>query len=104
MERAIAVIRCVRARLRAELRLEGHVGEYREPGFERLAPILLPEELGIREPRPHHAFVAGAHDFGSGAVDIADRDETRHQRAIGALECKISLMILQCRDQHLARQ
>ena len=68
------------------------------------APVLLPEEGGIREPRPHDALVARAHHCGVAALDVADRDEPRHQPPGAVLDREVALVILERRDQHFARQ
>ncbi len=38
------------------------------------------------------------------ALDVADGDEVRHQRAVHVLDREVALMILQRGDEHLARQ
>ena len=94
-------LRCAQG---AELRLESDRIERRATRGERLRAILLPEERGVGQARPHHALVAGAHHARARAVDVADRDEPRQQRAVASFEREIALMLLQRRDQHLARQ
>ena len=45
--------------LRAELFVEGDLLELRPQRVERALAVLVPEELGVGEPRAQHAFVAG---------------------------------------------
>ncbi len=90
--------------LRAELCLEGNVLESGEARCERLPAILFPEELGIGQPRSHHALVAGTHHGRLRAVDVADRDEPGHELARCIFEREVTLVVLQRRDQHFARQ
>src|SRR2546421_9349873 len=42
----------------------------------------LPEKGGVREARPHHALVAGAHRGRLAALDVAHGDEGRQQPAV----------------------
>ena len=77
-----------------------------KPRGQRLLAILAPEERRVRQARPHHALVAGAHLGGIAALDVADGDEMRAVSfAVDAPSHReISLVMLQRGDQHLARQ
>ena len=44
--------------LRAEFRMERDALEFFQPVFQLHLQIGFPEEFGIRQPRPHHAFIA----------------------------------------------
>ena len=48
---------------------------------ERLLAVLLPEERRVGQARAHHALVACAHLGRIAALDVADGDERRQQRA-----------------------
>ena len=89
---------------RAELVLERHFAQRIAPVLEPMPAIGGPEEVGVRQARPHHSFVAGDHLRGIGALDIGDGDEPRHQRRIRPAHREVALVILHRRDQHFGWQ
>ncbi len=87
-----------------ELRLERHLAQCFETILETLLAVRGPEECGIRQARAHHALVAGNHLRRIGALDVRDRDEPGHQRAVPVADREVTLVFLHRRDQNLGRQ
>ena len=90
--------------IRAQLGLEGDVGEVRDAARERLFLIGLPEEAGVVEAGAQYAFVAAPHEaFGVGG-DIHHRHEARRQLAVAVFHREVFLVVAHHRDQHFFRQ
>ena len=103
-------LRCQRAdapRLvaeRAELGLEGdRIEAARARGKRLLRSCSQKNAASARRGRTTRSLPA-THLRRIAAVDIADGDEARQQRAVRVFDGEIALVILQRRDQHLARQ
>ncbi len=89
---------------RAELGLESHRVEPLSSVRQRPLPVLVPEERRIREARAHDTLVALHNLRNVAALDVADRNEVRQQMTLRVLDGEVTLMVLQGRDEHFARQ
>ena len=78
----------------------------RQRALQRRLAVLVPEELGVRQPGAQHALVAG--DDGRAAVrrlDVGDDDEARRELARRASsQREIFLVRAHGGGQHLGRQ
>src|SRR5581483_10490399 len=89
---------------RPELRLKGDRIERRKPRRQRLLPVLLPEESRVSESGTDDSLVAFADLRGIATLNVAYGDEVRDEAAFSVFHREVTLVILQCRNQHLARK
>src|SRR5664280_857116 len=78
--------------LRAQLRVIDDLVEPRHARLERLLSILVEEELGVREPRPHDALVALDDAARIGRRDVADDEESVGERTLRVEQWKVLLV------------
>ena len=83
--------------------LVDHVAQRFAARRQRFAPVVVPEERGVREPRPDLAFVAVAHPVRRLALEIRDRDESGQQRTVIVGDREVPLVARQRRDDDFAR-
>ena len=84
----------------AELALEDDVLESFQARFEAALAVGAEEIRGIAQPGPNDPLVALAHRLDVAALDVAHRDEVRHQRAVVAGDGEVALVSLHRRDEH----
>ena len=89
--------------LRAELAVVDDLVQPRHARRERLLAVLVEEELGVGQARPHHALVALDHAARVGRADVADDQELFGQPARGVEQRKVLLVGLHRQDQALLR-
>ena len=87
----------------AELGLEHHVGQALVALFQRLALVLLEEELGVGEARAHHLLVAGDDLRRVLALDVGHGDKARQQLAVAVDQAEVLLVVLHGGDQRFLR-
>ena len=91
-------------RLRAELGVEDDMLQRRQPLFQALLAVVVPEELGIRQARAQDTLVTA--DDGRTAIArhvVGDHDEAVGERAVLPAGGEVALMRLHRHDQHLGR-
>ena len=78
---------------RAQLRMEGDVGQRRQAGGQRVLAVLVPEEFGIRQPGAQHALIAADDDRSAIRwLHVGDDDEMRGEIAALGLHREIFLV------------
>ncbi len=80
-----------------------HLVEQRQARLEGLLAILVEEEFGIGQARPHDALVALDHGTGVVGADVADDEELVGQRAGAVEQREVLLVRLHRQDQALGR-
>ena len=88
----------------AQVFLEGHVLEPRDPLAQRMLLVGLPEEAGVVEAGPQHALVAVANEAVGIAVGVQHSQKVRRELALGVFDRKILLVVAHDRDQNFFRQ
>ena len=84
--------------------MENDLLQGRKTTFQRGLAILVPEELGVRQARPQHTFVAA--DDGLAAVarnGVGNDDEAARKRAVLSGRDEVAQMGAHRDDQHLGR-
>ena len=87
----------------AELGVIDHLGEGRHARFQPDLAVLVIEEPGILEARPHHAFIAGDDVAGVARAHVGDDEEARQELACVVKEREILLVLPHGEDQALRR-
>ena len=85
--------------------MEDAITQLGHAAFQCSFSILVPEELGVGEPRPQHPFVAG--DDGLALVPgfgVGDEYKARREIAVLIQQGEILLVMAHRRGQHLRRQ
>src|SRR5258706_6606012 len=77
--------------LATELVVIDDTAQLGHPGFERIAPILIVEELCIRQSRPEHALVAMDYRLMIVRVQVADQQKSVLQSTVLALQREVLL-------------
>ena len=89
--------------LRAELVVVNHFVQARHARGQCLLAVLVEKELGIGQPRAHHALVAANDGAGVGWADVADHQKFVAQALVGAQQREVFLVRLHGQDQTFLR-
>ncbi len=90
-------------KLRSELVVIDHIGQSFDARFECLLAILVVEELGVRQPCPHHARIAFDDCGWIIGLEVRHQQETVEQLPMDILQREILLILLHGQDQALVR-
>ena len=80
-----------------------HLGQARHTRGQGALAVLVEEELGVGQPRPHHALVATDHPGRVGRPDITDDQEAVGQSARRIQQGEVLLVGLHRQDEALLR-
>ena len=89
--------------LGAELVVINHFVQAVDAGSQRLFTVLVKEEFGIGQPRPHHALVAANDGGGICRADVAHHQKLMRQLASSVEQREVFLIRLHGQDQAFLR-